>query len=434
MLSCEPSNMVCKNVNICIPKSHLYCDFRRPDKEGRGCVRIVISRHGKRAMISLGIYLHPNQWKNNEVINHPDKNKLNMLIQFQKVNVDQALLQLNINGELSGKMPKDIIPLINECLHPEIKEERIHREAKEALQKRSFVNHFNSYFEKIPNRGTKGLYTSTLKIINLFCTEKHYSLETTSFDDINKSWLESFESYCLQTERQNTVAIHLRNIRAVFNAAIDEGITTNYPFRRFKIKTEESRDKSYTAKELRALFSYKCYPGGEQEAVEIFMLMFCLIGINSVDLSNLRSPVKGRVEYYRAKTHKLYSIKVEPEAERIIKKYKGQKHALNIIERCPNYKTYFNRMGKSLRKVGKKRVCGHKSLGDAILPDICTGSARTSWATIAQSELDIPRDVIAAALGHHTIDVTTTYLRTAWEKKIDEANRKVLDWVFYGKK
>ena len=162
--------------------------------------------------------------------------------------------------------------------------------------------------------------------------------------------------------------------------------------------------------------------------------MFCLIGINSVDLSNLRSPVKGRVEYYRAKTHKLYSIKVEPEAERIIKKYKGQKHALNIIERCPNYKTYFNRMGKTLRKVGKKRVSGRKSLGNAILPDICTGSARTSWATIAQAELDIPRDVIAAALGHHTIDVTTTYLRTAWEKKIDEANRRVLDWVFYEKK
>lgn len=426
--------MVCKNVNICIPKSHLYCDFRRLDKEGRGCVRIVISRHGKRAMFSLGIYLHPNQWKNEEVINHPDRKKLNTLIQFQKVNVDRALLQLNIEGELSGKMPKDIIPIINEYLHPEIKEERIRREAKEALQKKSFFNYFNSYCEQIPNIGTKGLYTSTLKIINLYCAEEHFLFETITFDDINKNWLESFESYCLQTERQNTVAIHLRNIRAVFNAAIDEGITTNYPFRKFKIKKEESRDKSYTAKELRALFSYKCYPGGEQEAVDMFKLMFFLIGINSVDLANLRNSVKGRAEYQRAKTHKFYSIKLQPEALEIIKKYKGTNHLINILERCPNYKTYFNRLGKTLRKVGKTRVDGKKSLGEPILQDICTGSARTSWATIAQEELDIPRDVIAAALGHHTIDVTSTYLRTDWKKKVDEANRKVLDWVLYEKK
>jgi integrase len=91
-------------------------------------------------------------------------------------------------------------------------------------------------------------------------------------------------------------------------------------------------------------------------------------------------------------------------------------------------------MIKTLKKVGQKRISGKKNCGDALLPDICTGSARTSWATIAQEELDIPRDIIAAALGHHTIDVTTTYLRTDWRKKVDMANRKVLDWVFYEKK
>ena len=84
--------------------------------------------------------------------------------------------------------------------------------------------------------------------------------------------------------------------------------------------------------------------------------------------------------------------------------------------------------------MGLERVPGKKNVGKSILPNVCTGSARTSWATIAQEELDIPRDVIAAALGHHTVDVTSTYLRTDWKKKVDAANRKVLDWVFYGKK
>lgn len=53
---------------------------------------------------------------------------------------------------------------------------------------------------------------------------------------------------------------------------------------------------------------------------------------------------------------------------------------------------------------------------------------------LPQEELDIPREVIAAALGHSTVDVTTTYLRTRWRKKFDDANRRVLDRVFYKKK
>ena len=81
-----------------------------------------------------------------------------------------------------------------------------------------------------------------------------------------------------------------------------------------------------------------------------------------------------------------------------------------------------------------ERVSGKKSTGKALLPKITSGSARTSWATVTQEELDIPRDVIAAALGHHTVEVTSTYLRTDWRKKVDQTNRKVLDWVFYGKK
>lgn len=230
------------------------------------------------------------------------------------------------------------------------------------------------------------------------------------------------------------MAIHLRNIRTVFNVAIDDNITKEYPFRKFKIKREETRDKSFTAEELRKAFNYKCYPGGQQEAVDMFKLMFCLIGINTVDMANLEEPVKGRVEYIRAKTHKFYSVKLQPEAVEIINRYKGKAHLLDILERCPNYKTYFNRLGKTFRKVGLTRVDGKKSTGKALLPDACTGSMRTSWATIAQSELDIPRDVIAAALGHHTVDVTSTYLRTDWKKKVDAANRKVIDWVFYNKK
>ena len=55
--------------------------------------------------------------------------------------------------------------------------------------------------------------------------------------------------------------------------------------------------------------------------------------------------------------------------------------------------------------------------------------ARHTWATIA-SELDIPKDTISAALGHGGNSVTDIYINFD-QRKVDEANRKVLDYVLY---
>lgn len=68
------------------------------------------------------------------------------------------------------------------------------------------------------------------------------------------------------------------------------------------------------------------------------------------------------------------------------------------------------------------------------LPDkITTYFARHSWATIA-AELDIPDDVISQALGHAARNSTTAIYIERNIRKVDEANRKVIDWVLYDKR
>lgn len=411
-----------------------FFDSRRLDKEGRGQVRLVITKSGTTAMLSLGVSVRPNQWENEMVVEHENEDVLNRMLSIKKGIIDRTILEQSTIGNYVGKTARDVVDSLKEALDPDFARRKREMERQKEVEQRSFMLFYERVLQSKKNIGTKMLYLDTMKKIQLFCESEGIDFKTLAFDQITKSWLTSFETFCRRTEKQNTASRHLRDIRAVFNAAIDENLTTNYPFRRFKIRYVETTDKSYTAAELRSLFNYACYPGGEQESVDMFKLMFCLIGINYVDLANAQAVKRGRLEYVRAKTHKYYSIKVEPEAWAIIKRYAGKDMMLNILERCPNYKTYFNRIGKTLRKVGKQRVAGKKSIGEALLPSICLGSARTSWATIAQSELDISRDIIAAALGHHTVDVTSTYLRTAWRKKVDEANRRVLDWVFYGKK
>lgn len=416
-------------------KAKLYFDQRRLNKNKEGQFRIVISKNRSSAMISTGITIKPEEWKDGRVIGRKDADTLNVVIEMKKSVTDTALFRWSMTGETIGLTAKEIAQKIEEELNPELGLKRKQQEEQKRIEINSISRFFALFIAHINNNGTRGLYQDTYHKLDSYCQSLNSCFNTVQFDDIDKHWLESFERFCLTTQRQNTASRHLRDIRSVFNAAIDEGITTNYPFRKYKIKKEETIDKSYSSDELRTLFNYDCYDGGQQRAVDIFKLMFCLIGINSIDLANAPEISRGRLNYVRAKTHKPYSIKIEPEALTIINRYKGKNGKLvNITEISPNYKTFFNRMGKALRKVGLQRVSGKKSTGEALLPDICTGSARTSWATIAQEELDIPRDVIAAALGHHTVDVTSTYLRTDWKKKVDAANRKVLDWVLYGKK
>lgn len=394
----------------------------------------MVTKKGKTAMLSLGIKLLPDQWDGTQVVKHPEEKILNSAIKMKIGRVERALLEMTTLGKFAGKSAKEIVDLLVEDLDPDKIEARKAAERKKVLAVNGLSARFRHFISLKTNRGTKQLYTDTFNKIDAFCKSTGLDMEMLSLDDINNSWLIAFEQFCLLTERQNTASRHLRDIRAVLNDAIDDGVTSNYPFRKFKVKKQETKDKSFTSDELRRLFAFKSDVPGERESIDMFKLMFCLIGINSVDLAYCGRPNKGRIEYIRRKTGKLYNIKLEPEALDIIKRHQGKDRLLNLLDRVPNFKTYYRRMEKNLKKVGMVQVPGKKSEGCALLPGISSGSARTSWATIAQEELDIPRDVIAAALGHHTVDVTSTYLRTEWRKKVDEANRKVLDWVFYKKK
>ena len=57
-----------------------------------------------------------------------------------------------------------------------------------------------------------------------------------------------------------------------------------------------------------------------------------------------------------------------------------------------------------------------------------TNTARHTWATTAYY-CEIHPGIISEAMGHSSITVTETYLKPFRSKKIDEANKQVLDFV-----
>lgn len=248
-------------------------------------------------------------------------------------------------------------------------------------------------------------------------------------ENINTEYLYKF--YAFLTEKglkTNTRSIQMRNIRTVVNYAIDEGYTTSYPFRKFKIKQEQTKKRSLHVEDVRRLIEFR----GErwqEEARDMWLLQLYLIGINNADLFQMTSLTDGRCVYNRQKTHKLYDIAVPKVAQDIFNKYRGKTHLLNVSERYKDFHDYVKRTNYNLKTIGMTICNGKKHAGEAWFPDLSLYWARHTWATLA-AEIDIPIETIARALGHSNgMDTTNIYINFS-TKKIDDAQNKVIDYIF----
>lgn len=288
-------------------------------------------------------------------------------------------------------------------------------------KKKYFVDYLQDYIDSKSRKSTQIVYRTTQNKL------KEYD-PTSTFETIDRTWLEKFEKH-LEDDgcSVNYISIQLRNIRAVFNRAIDDGVTTNYPFRKFKIKQEQTVKRNLTIEQLKTLRDIEL-SGYMAEYRDMFMLMFYLIGINAADLFTLKAEdyKDGRISYRRAKTKGVYSIKVEPEADAIINRYKGKSHLLCPLDRYNDYRDYLHHMNDGLKHIGQSYKSRHGWSGEVLFKDLSSYWSRHTWATIAAS-LNIPLDVISLALGH-SFGNRVTQIYIEWSKsKVDDANRKVLN-------
>ena len=234
----------------------------------------------------------------------------------------------------------------------------------------------------------------------------------------------------------NARAIHLRNLRAVLKNAIRNDIDLKDPFLKFKIRREDTRHRALTPEQFKQLFTQPIPPKEKElhEYRDIALLVFMLIGINVADLYEAKGLANGRLEYERRKTHRHYSIKVEPEALAIIKKYKGKDYLLKYADTNKSHISLTKKLDRSLKRIGPvtydpSPTRNHQPFKQwhGLFPDISVYWLRHTWATFA-AKLGISRDIIAKCLGHGKKTVTDIYIDFDQEI-IDLANRKVIDYA-----
>ena len=390
----------------------LKLDTRRPLQGDIYPVKIFVG-HGTRLYLSTGIAVSPLEWEDGKVVGRKDAKRLNASLDVMLLRVRSRILRLRESGRLAGASNTYLRKLLEAPDMDEVPEEDGRLTLWEIAEKCIATKDGN----------TRTAYEYTLKKLRAFAGDGPVYME-----DIDRVWLHDFDASI--GGKVNSRAIHMRNLRHMFNFALDEEYTTHYPFRKYKIRTEETMKKALTLEQIRSLLAMEVEPW-QEEYRDMFWLMFLLRGINAVDLFGATPDqvVDGRLEYRRSKVGTLFSVKLEPEALEILERYRGTDHLITPMDRYLNHKDYLRRMDYGLKSLGRPLGKRGKVIGDGAFPKLSSNWARHTWATLC-AEIDIPDPTITLGMGHRTAGnkVTAIYIKRDMAK-VDEANRKVIDYI-----
>ena len=383
-------------------KTTFILDTRRPLQDGTFPVKLSVG-HGTRLYLSTGVSVKREHWADGQVEGRKDAKRINSALDNQGLRVQARLLRLKEDGRLAGASKTYLRKLLTAPDMDDVPEE----------DSRVTLWEIADRCIATKDGRTKEVYLHTLAKLRAFAGDAPLYI-----DDIDRVWLHGFENSI--GGKVNSRAIHLRNLRAICNFALDEELTDKYPFRKYRIRTEETRKKALTLEQVRA---YMALPD-PNEYRDVFLLMLYLRGINVSDLAALTEEdvVDGRIEYRRNKTGQLYSIKVEPEAREILDRWKGERHLLRCFDRYKDPHDFNRRMREGLKKMRRPD-------GTLIEKDCSSNWARHTWATMC-AELDVPDPTISLGMGHRIAGHRTTaiYIKRD-QRKVDEANRKVIDYL-----
>ena len=243
-----------------------------------------------------------------------------------------------------------------------------------------------------------------------------------------------------------TVSLYLGCIRHLFKEAQRKYNNTednlmlipHSPFDHFRIPRQEAtRKRALDRNTIKAIWElpYMNKVKGYKStcrydlAKDCFIMSFCLMGMNSVDLYNATEFKDGRIIYNRTKTkdRRLDSARMEVIVPKLIlpllEKYKDKtgQRLFNFHHYYADHKAFNKAINYGLKEIGSQ-------LG---IDDLEYYAARHSWATIALNKVGIDKYTVHAALNHvdESMRVTDIYIERDFVNE-NKANAKVVRYVF----
>ena len=284
------------------------------------------------------------------------------------------------------------------------------------------------------NFGTAHVYRSSLNAIIAYHGKGDFT-----FNEVTPEWIKGFEIHLRGRGCSwNTVSAYLRTFRAVYNRAVDcrGAVYVPHLFRSVYTGTRADRKRALDTEDIQKVFTKlpqsPAVTSDIRRAQELFVLMFLLRGLPFVDLAYLRkSDLRDNViTYRRRKTGRPLSVTLTSEAMAILKRYmdrdSSSPYLFPLLNSREGTKEAYHEYQLALRNFNRQLMLLGEMLG--LGDKLSSYTARHTWATTAYY-CEIHPGVISEAMGHSSITVTETYLKPFRNKKIDEANKKVVGFI-----
>lgn len=275
--------------------------------------------------------------------------------------------------------------------------------------------------------GSKNAYYDALKALENFHGSRKLDFRQITYEFLMKFETKHFE----KGNGVNGLAAYMRTIRAIYNKGIKSGLVDEkyYPFKKYKIKTEETRKRALDWNPLKEIITKELAPiHGLFHARNYFVASYLMYGMNFTDMAFLTkdSIVNGRIDYRRSKTGKLYDIKVMPALQEILNYYielhPDSEYVFPIVKR--QTAELMDRDIKWARKRYNKKLKDVAELCE-IETNLTSYVSRHSFATQAQYQ-NVPVTAISAMLGHSSLKTTEIYLKSLPTNVLDDFNEKIL--------
>lgn len=401
----------------------LSIQLKRKD-EGEYYVYIGISHKTKRTLIATPYTISADYVKGGKIINRA---KYAEIYNKELLKYEEKLARIVIPEQLDVNTVKDIL-----TASTTEKEDAVEffSSAEETIAK------IKQYPQKVRSAKIYGYYVNVFR--NYIGRDKLYTFEMT------RKMMQGYVDFLSKSGKSpTTIHNYLSCVKLVFNRIKDEhndydlGIINvkNDPFRKLQLPqlSNSSGYRALSVEDMQKILSFH-YTGHRRKqntyskGLDYFLLSFYLLGINPVDMYNLKKDQmqNGRIVYSRRKTQRRIggseiSIPVCAEAAEIIDRRKGK--GQNLLDMQDGY----TRVEGVVRMMTRVLDAVHSLLELKIDKSNFTWySARHTWASIAANDCHFSDAEVARALNHQSEHkVTRGYIRPDWSL-LDRMNEAVL--------
>ena len=286
-----------------------------------------------------------------------------------------------------------------------------------------FMENVIARLRQLKHTGTANNYRAALGSFKRFRNQEDIPVGA-----IGHIVMEDYEAYLHATGLvSNSVSFYMRILRAVYNRAVEQGLTKDRrPFRTVFTGVEKTVKRAISVRDIRRIkeldLSRKPYL---EFARDLFLFLFLCRGMSFIDAAFLRkTDIQNDVlTYHRHKTGQLLRVKVISQIRELIERHSNEDspYLLSVInnpgkEERRQYESALRRVNKALKAIAEELK---------LSAPLTTYVTRHTWATIAKTK-NIPVNVISDALGHDSVATTQIYLASIDSSTIDDANELVV--------